>query len=490
MIGRWISLAAVFTCACAVDVKGVPLGDDDDGGGSGSGSGVMPPPPGSNGIVQTPAHGATVTGDPQKATIHVSGVSTVASAQLSVQVLANPDDLTSWTTVGTATAGDPATGGYAFATDITPAADDKTRWPRGGILRLRVIDSTSTALPYDQDTNDTVIALTNPSLPPFTWTYLTEKGVGSQFDTDLYYQQINAPSTLGGFINRYQFSNFGDGEASARYYNQGDLGIGREMHCQSQSNGGLACYVRNFGQFGGLKVEALVDTVAAGTPLATVAMVYTPPITDPNAVTFMVYDGQNNLQDFAQLDVVGENQSVPENCIVCHDGHSNYDRNSHSVTGARFLAFDPKSFDYAAVGGFTFNDQDTKFGDLNALILDAAPTDAVQDLVAGIYPNGTFVDDYIPAQWRQTAADKQVYRDVIAPYCRTCHVSQNLGTANDPLEFTSAGQVLGAGQKIVQLICGKDRAMPEAEDTAIRFFNSGARGELLTFLNAPGACAP
>src|ERR1041385_1210263 len=168
MMERSITLVAVLACACVAQVEGTTAtGGDDDGSGS-DGNPVMPPPPGANGIVQTPAHGSAVGGDPSKATIHVSGVSTKAKEPMSIQVLANPDDLTSWTTVGTATSGDPATGGFAFAADITPGADDASRWPRGGILRIRVIDSTNVALPYDQDLNDTVVGVTNPSLPPFT----------------------------------------------------------------------------------------------------------------------------------------------------------------------------------------------------------------------------------------------------------------------------------------------------------------------------------
>ena len=493
MMKRAIEIAAMlFVCSCVAEVKGtvVTNGDDDDDMGSGSDSPPPPPPPGANGIVQSPLHGSVVGGDPKKQTVHVGGVATAANEPLAIQVLSNPDDLMSWTTIAMATSGEPATGGYAFAADIEPATDNPERWPRGGVLRIRVIDSHDVALPHDEDLADTVVAVTNPSLPPLTWTYLTEKGIGFNFEADLYYQKIDAPSTLGGFASRYGFVDGGNGEAFAAYYNLGDLGIGREMHCQSQANGGLACYVRNFGTFGGLEAEAIIDTVQGDAPFATVAMVYTPPITDPNSVAFMVYDANNNLQDFAKLDVLGQNQSVPENCLACHGGKSSYDRTTHEATGARFLAFDPDAFHYAPVPGFRFNDQDEQFGKLDRLIANAAPTPGVKDFITGIYPAANFVADYIPDGWTKKPGDKTVYRNVIAPYCRSCHLSQSLADTPDPLMFLSAAETRNFAGSIKALICGKDRAMPEAAETAVRFFNSGARGELLAWLNAPGACAP
>src|SRR5690606_8537766 len=49
--------------------------------------------------------------------------------------------------------------------------------------------------------------------------------------------------TLQDFRNRY-FP--GKTERIAKYYNRGDLGIGREMHCVFASGGESACYVFNF----------------------------------------------------------------------------------------------------------------------------------------------------------------------------------------------------------------------------------------------------
>jgi hypothetical protein len=97
---------------------------------------------------------------------------------------------------------------------------------------------------------------------------------------------------------------------------------------------------------------------------------------------------------------------------------------------------------------------------------------------------------FIPAGWNATAAERTVYRDVIAPYCRSCHVSFDRGD-NDPLAFQSAAQTRALAETIVSRMCGGGpRGMPTAEQTTLYFFDSSARGVMLQWLGYPGACAP
>jgi hypothetical protein len=265
------------------------------------------------------------------------------------------------------------------------------------------------------------------------------------------------------------------------------------MHCRATQTpaGGLACYVRNFGIFGGDRNEALALTVGGGAPLATVAMVYTPPITAPNSVTFMVYGPNGELVNEAQLDSFGNNTSIPQNCLNCHGGNSRYDATTNAVIGARFLPFDPAAFSYAVRSDLTLIAQEPQFRALNRLVGQAAPTAGVRDLIGGLFPanNAAYDPAWVPPGWRAKPGEARVYREVIAPYCRSCHVS--FDDANEQLVFATADSVRSRGSALMTHLCGEGPlGMPAAEQTTRAFFDSPARAVLLQWLDQPGACAP
>jgi hypothetical protein len=470
---RWVLLLAVTGCVGEITGPGSsnddPPGDDVD-------------EPLARGLVLEPKHGSLVERDPLSTTFHVTGRYDGAD-ELAVQILSNPADLTSWITIAHAT---PKNG--AFAVDIEPITSeaDRTRWPRGGIFRLRVVDARGNALPHEEEAPEsTVIALAESRRAPRTWTYLVENAApGSLEETREYYATIDAPATLDAFLQRYGFP--GD-ETQALYYNRGDLKIGRDMHCRAIETpaGGIACYVRNYGEFGGSKNQALQQATGGGIPLATVAMVYAPPITAPNAVTFMVYGGNGARIDEAQLDTQGDNTSIPQNCINCHGGRSSYDPATNSVTNARFLPFDPLAFDFSTQPQFTLAQQVDDFRALNKLVGLAAAPAGMQELIDGMFPANIAYDPlFVPAGWRASPRDARVYHGVIAPYCRSCHTS-----FEDSATFATA--VKSRAGLIVEKVCGAGpKGMPTAEATTDDFYRSPARAVLLTWLDAPGACAP
>jgi hypothetical protein len=435
-------------------------------------------------VVTSPRHGDLADGDPSAIWLHVTGTYSDDTAALSVQILGDPQDMTSWTTIASTHANHSG-----FALDVQPitSAAVAARWPSGGILRLRVVADDGTALLYDPtDPSSTVIAITNPSLPPLGWTYLEEKPDDAGADTAAYYQAIAAPTTLAAFMQLY---GFGAGEATARYYNAGDLGIGRDMHCKATTTpvGGVACYVRNYGVFEGSDGDALAALVAAGTPLATVVMVYAPPIDAPNAVSFIVYDGAGNLQTQAKLDVAGNNQSIPQNCINCHGGQSRYDATAHAVTNARFLLFDPASFEFAAAP-LDLASQADSFRALNRLVQAAGATDATTHAIDGMFPqnNSPYDATFVPAAWSKTPSDARVYREALVPFCRSCHT-----TMTGQLAFETPADLRALATNTVTRACGSGpHGMPAAQQTSLRFFSSPARALLVTWLGAAGACEP
>ncbi len=481
-LSAWSLAIAAASTGCMV---GSGLQGGGGGGGDGGGSSA-------NGLVTSPTPGTVITGDTSSISIHVAGTYT-GSSQLDIQVLSDPTDLTSWTTLQTVMpTAVTADSSQSFAADVVPvdSAADAGRWPAGGVLRIQVIeDATGSALPYDStDSSLTTIAVASPLTLPTKWQFLLEKAAGSDGETEAYYTAITAPATLTDFQTQYGFG--GSNEAHAKYYNAGDLGIGRDMHCVATTSpaGGQACYVTNYGTFGGAESDAISALEAGTTPLATVAMIYTPPITSPNAVTFMVYGATGKLSPQAQLDTVGNNTSIPQNCLNCHGGQSTYDSTAHAATGAKWLQFDPNAFDFPTDNpSLTFVAQAQQLQALDALAMQAAPTAAETEVINGSWGTASFDGSFVPTAWSDSAHDQTLYSQVLAPYCRGCHLSVDSGN----LTFQTPDDLRGNAAKIVSKVCGDGpTGMPTAEQTATRFFASGARALLLEWLGQPGACNP
>lgn len=491
MAFRRLWFSVLLACGCGS--PGQLIGDETDGGDivDAMPAPVMP----SRTVVSQPPHGTVLTGDPLGQTLHVAGLYTDSSSTLTVQVLADPADLTTWTPIGTTMASEPSGERFSFALDVTPVTSgpERARWPTGGILRLRVVDDAGAALPHDASVPDeTVLAVVDAASAPSAWTYLTEKAPGTQGETTAYYAAIGAPKSLGAFQAKY---GFGADDLGAKYYNAGDLGIGRDMHCRPTDApaGGVACYVNNYGAFGGASGDALARLEAGGAPLATVAMVYAPPLDQPNAVQFMVFGANGKLTSHAQLDAHGDNKTVPQNCLNCHGGRAHYDATAHAAVGARFLPFDPAAFVFPADDpALTLGAQAAQLHALDTLVGTTSPTLATSDELAGMWGPGDIFDAvYVPLAWSNTPSDQRVYREVVAPYCRSCHSTFDRGGAADPATFATAASFRAAAGGIVTRVCGGGpHGMPTAEATATAMFSSSARALLLTWLAAPGACAP
>ncbi|MCP3140335.1 hypothetical protein [Pyxidicoccus xibeiensis] len=519
--------------------------------------------------VMDPQNGQTFS-TPTGTGVYFSAFTPSAGATNNVQVLnsptLDPSVAANWTTLGTAvsaTSGFTDTQGttvYNWSTTVTPvpSAAYAARWPAGGLGFLRAM----TADGYTHTTFDTVTFndcwAEVTGREGWTWTdittncgglggsrlavvsttptpldlgrsatgvrFLSKKGVGNPTETLNYYNTIGAPLTLTAFRTRYMLPSAGDvePEVTATYYNDGDLGIGREMHCRrfaaNASHGaGVACHVSNYGTFGhtaDADITAALNQATSRTgAFATVAMVYEPSRAS-NPVTFMVYDAAGNRSNVAPLDVRQANTSVPRNCLTCH-GLGSYVSTSGTtvnVNNARFLPFDLDSFRYSANVPFRRVDQVESLRKLNALVKSTVPsTTAISRLVDQWYPagvnnvNAPFDGKALPAGWTTTgsnAADyRAMYDGVVKNYCRTCHISSDYA----PLTFENRADFVGSGDRILDLTCDWPAArsdtagmggamMPHAEHVARRFWQSGARAFLVTGLNGMGkpraGCVP
>jgi len=369
-----------------------------------------------------------------------------------------------------------------------------------------------------------------------------------------YYRQIGTNSDGGGpsifaglntlrkFRARYfppfDCNEFMEPEAVTTYYNKGDLGIGREMHCSyntCRDNQELACYVKNFGtrngkaQFGH-KAEAQL-AVRNNQPFATVAMVHRKRITDrspndaPNDVFFVVYDSNGNLQFDAQLDRKGYNTSIPGNCLQCHGINSSYTVNpNHEVHRAMFLPFDLDSFEFFSENKnspLSRVKQENAFRAQNRFVHHYSRLNLLPDakaLIEGWYNDDLFFDtskfngDFAPPGWMGNGQQQQLYRKVYARACRTCHISyepvpadhapSDKGDGRIGLQFGTYEQFLEKWVPLInQATCGPINpiglkgTMPNAEQTLQLFWTTPARAQLFAQLPDPGPrgfrdCAP
>jgi hypothetical protein len=492
-----------------------------------------------------PANGTKLDGQSTAAaSVHFTGFTTAPNEKVDIQVLTDPNAApaeTNWTTIATATAdatatnfNDTANPIYRYAIDATPG----DHWPEGGVLRFRTVATDAAGakslLPFfDLASGDCIAAqgpkgwkdllaackspfspdlgaalgsttkaaaLVSPTPAPgdgFRPNYLSRKGFIDATQTTSYYNAVNAPQTLTDFRRRFGFDT--QAEVDAVYYNLGDLGIGREMHCTTfDRNGqnGTACYVRNYGDrgdgigdFSGNADRAMRDAVAQRGSFAAVCMVkFGNTFADPqgNDVQFFVYDANENIANRAQLDSVDSNDAIPNNCTNCHGG--NYDDRTQVLTGSTFLPFDPESFLFAKDKGFSFAEQEDQFRQLNVMMKNAGSPPGTAQLVDGFYGGksdvaGTHTNlDWIPAGWNGSEEAKTVYREVYKPYCRTCHTSQ-VGE----FAFMTYDDFKTEAAKTSNSVCTINE-MPVAEATMKNFWASSARGFLVNSVDANNSC--
>jgi hypothetical protein len=433
-----------------------------------------------------------------------------------------------------------------FAWTVTAAPVPSTtvaaRWPQGGLVRVRARHPDATngdtvLVSFDDVTfstclgqqlnagadwvtigsvcqglgrnNGALVSTTNVPVAAGTAAtnggFLGRKGTIKGGDTALYYTAIGAPTTLASFKTTFGFQT---GDVRATFFNDTDLGLGRDAHCRLLGGGGMACFATMFSGVAGRAAfnqdpnVVLADAVANRNSFVTLAMVSDGTSGD-NAVKFMAYDVAGNLTTTVQLDSTANNVSVPTNCIACHGINATFNNTTHVVSGnAKFLPFDVFNFTYSTTAGFTFNDQADRLRQLNALVKATNPSLGIAQLIDGMYaPNGagdpTSVanNTFIPAAWQAFNSNldgTSLYNGLIKVGCRTCHVSDvnTLFDFNEPNDFTTLAPFIRAE------VCGATHIMPHSERAMRKFWESGGRAYLVTglppasFPDALNACKP
>ena len=311
----------------------------------------------------------------------------------------------------------------------------------------------------------------------------------------------------------------GEVEFSAVYANGGDLGFGRDMHCRRNVAGDstiptpkfdYACYVTNYGQPPIFKDDQTdAEDAAKGptlvTPDATVTMEYSrventtgvnPEFPDNDrAVKFFAYNTVTGVRVAkADLDGHGE-RPIPQLCVICHGGltadtaadpndpfgpkKSAYAARSDMFgKNSKFLPFDLRYYKFPAAN--PQGAQENAFRDLNLGIVkqvenQIVPGGSIAELIDAWYPGGVGNQQgsKVIAGWDTGGAgnpnhqDNQLYRDVFARACRTCHIAQPYTAPN----YKTVAQFKTDIGKIQSRVCNQ-KVMPHAQRTNDIFWSS------------------
>ena len=363
-----------------------------------------------------------------------------------------------------------------------------------------------------------------------------------------YYRAIDPTSQRDTLAKFRTANGFGTGgqEHTVVFRDVRDLGYGRRL--TGRLNGGnVAFIVENYnvtalpGAYSALNADAAV----AADPrwhIGTNAIEYSaspcdpaadPAACDPTArfAKFYNFDpgtGARNL--IINLDGRGD-KAMPGPCTTCHGGRGDpltppdaggqprfpFVGNSASKkrgdTTAHLQPFNVDTFQFATTADFTRATQEAKFKDFNLWVLCSYPLvgavagaedncrtaatasdwqGTAAEMVKSWYggpgmPNATYVDNFVPTGWQAGnvgAGAENLYRQVIAPYCRTCHVQRGNGQQSD-IDLTSKAKFDAYAERIKIHVFDRGN-MPLAFIVYDTFWRSSAPTTLARYLDALG----
>jgi hypothetical protein len=333
--------------------------------------------------------------------------------------------------------------------------------------------------------------------------FLAEKGVDTRRGACQYYKAVGAVVSCGAAgqlmgaisftdwkraVRIDQFATPGTPEYSANYINKMDLNLARVHRSISYGPNQTAAYVCNHlgPPFRLVSVQSEVDTaidnaVNGKNLVACVAMDYTitPGVNgDQPFIRFLIFGPSGQLLPSVNLDGRRE-KFVPGTCVVCHGG-DHYagkfpeDGSGVANVGGHFLPYDTGNFDFSSHAGLTEADQEQQVYLLNQNVLQAGPTVAEQELIAGWYATGQVLDkNYVPVSWQSQGTDAiNFYKEVQARTCRSCHVAMVEGYNFDHYENLAPSAVTNrfadAGFDVGINVCGgslqvvRDHMMPNS----------------------------
>jgi YVTN family beta-propeller protein len=353
--------------------------------------------------------------------------------------------------------------------------------------------------------------------------FLAEKGLDTRVGACQYYKAIGAVASCDASGNPSGAINFADWKRTvkidsyapagapptftATYINKVDLNLARDHHSITYGPNQTGAYVCNHlgptvldpSQSVDAPNNPSIDTVVANAAngknlVACVAM-------DNNVTLGVNVDSHGVAQPFTRVLIFGPSgqllpsinldgrreKFVPGTCVVCHGGDHYAGKFPEDGTGAadvggHFVPYDVGNFEFSSKPGLTEADQEQAIYHLNQNLLNAAPTVAERELIAGWYAAGQVLDKkYLPASWQnQTAAAVAFYQNVHARSCRTCHIALVEGYNFDHYQNITPGgpsyRESSPGSALYESMClnshRRGHSMPNSLVTFNRFWQS------------------
>jgi mono/diheme cytochrome c family protein len=226
-------------------------------------------------------------------------------------------------------------------------------------------------------------------------------------------------------------------------------------------------------------------------------------VSNQRVVKFYVWVGNpknRGIQRVTSADLDGFGaRPVPQLCAVCHGGHYEGPRRkdgtpdwspTHGNLHSNLIAFDfrslttPKIVLPPATTPVDFKaTQQATFKRLNKdMVLASLPGRPIRSLIERMYPGSEVNQNenvQVPGWKKKTGSpsDRDVYRDVVAPSCRTCHYSQD--SSDDPtptktvLDWDQSSELGQRAAETAIFVCTA-QLMPHALITHRRFWLSDA----------------
>jgi mono/diheme cytochrome c family protein len=315
-----------------------------------------------------------------------------------------------------------------------------------------------------------------------------------------YYEAIdplNQRTTLSAWKSLNGFDNPSPGSyVKAVFGDKRDLGYGRYVHAVDSGNGNYAFYVDNYlvwSAAGYGYSDMNLDAAVAQNKrwfIGTNAIEFSEGVTGTHKFTkYYTFDTAGNRLNKANLDGRGD-KYMPGICTSCHGGRGDPLTPAYgSPTGKQLFAligdpeesvrgdlegkfhfFEPETYSFSALPGFTRPDQEANIKTLNQWILCTYPLTYAQsgvpvtnpedvcrspapleewqgamavDVLKQAYggdglPSPTYLDTYAPLEWK-AAGQSDLYMNVVQPTCRMCHMLRGNGqdTDNDYANFAA-----------------------------------------------------
>jgi len=283
-----------------------------------------------------------------------------------------------------------------------------------------------------------------------------------------------------------------------------DLGLGRRVNCIPRNGGMTLCWATSHGHVpaadAGVNGEALAGLSDIVTDIKSINIImisgtqaffgtWEDPSSAPRLIggSFGPFDREFSYAKSADpvygtaLDSQGR-KSVPQACLSCHGGR--FDTSRKVVVGASLLPLIPAHLTFSSPQARINSEEQIRR--INQIVLESNPSPTISAQINALYngtpgtPNTRANDAAVPAGW---ASQPGLYKQVIAPYCGSCHFSQT-----GPLNFATFANVQGNKQRIQQAVC-VNFSMPHSEQGFRRFWTEGGPvslpGLLSTVLGYP-----